>query len=65
MSRHRVVLAATAALVGCGALVCDEKNRTCRFHDVVLNAGDYISLDGAEGSVYSGSLRTRKVEAYL
>ncbi|MFZ5564825.1 MAG: PEP/pyruvate-binding domain-containing protein, partial [Thermodesulfobacteriota bacterium] len=68
LSSHAAVLAHSmgkTCVVGCGALVCDEKNRTCRFHDVVLNAGDYISLDGAEGSVYSGSLRTRKVEAYL
>jgi pyruvate,orthophosphate dikinase len=68
LSSHAAVLAHSlgkTCVVGCGALVCDEVKKTCRFHDVVLNAGDYISLDGAEGSVYSGFLKTRKVEAYL
>jgi len=68
LSSHAAVLAHSlgkTCVVGCGALVCDEEKKTCRFHDVVLNAGDYISLDGAEGSVYSGFLKTRKVEAYL
>lgn len=41
-------------VVGCANLVCDEKNKKGRFDDVLLKSGDFISIDGQEGSVYQG-----------
>ena len=43
-------------VVGCGDLICDEKEKRCSFKDVEIGAGDFISIDGQEGSVYSGQL---------
>jgi pyruvate,orthophosphate dikinase len=34
-------------------LVCNEKKKNCLFNRVSLTAGDYISIDGREGSVYN------------
>jgi pyruvate,orthophosphate dikinase len=47
-------------VVGCGPLVCSEKDKTARFHQVVVRSGDYISIDGQEGSVYQGKLKIRE-----
>ncbi len=41
-------------VVGCGNMICDEINRTIRFDRIKLKAGDHISIDGREGSVYQG-----------
>jgi len=43
-------------VVGCGNLVCNEKERNCRFDDNRLVSGDYISIDGQGGSVYQGQV---------
>jgi pyruvate,orthophosphate dikinase len=43
-------------LVGCGNLEVDLSKRRCRIGGQVLNEGDYLSLDGNEGCVYSGKL---------
>jgi len=45
-------------VVGCGNLSCDEKNKTCLFNEVQLKSGDTISMDGQEGSVYKGYIKT-------
>jgi len=44
------------SVVGCNDMVCDEKGKICIFGDVRLASGDRISIDGREGSVYSGTL---------
>jgi pyruvate,orthophosphate dikinase len=49
-------------VVGCGSLACDEKSRVCRFNRHLLSSGDYLSIDGQEGSVYFGQLPIRKGE---
>jgi pyruvate,orthophosphate dikinase len=49
-------------VAGCGNLVCDEKNRVCRFDQHVLGPGDFISIDGQEGSVFLGQVAIRKGE---
>ena len=43
-------------LVGCENLRIDLAARTLRLGDRVLNEGDVITLDGNEGSVYSGTV---------
>ena len=44
-------------VVGCGNLVCNEKERNCRFDETRLKSGDYISIDGQGGSVYQGQVK--------
>jgi len=43
-------------LVGCENLQVDAASRTVRFGDISLNEGDVITLDGNDGSIYSGEL---------
>jgi len=44
-------------VVGCGNLVCNETEKDCFFDKVPLKSGDFISLDGQEGSVYKGVMK--------
>jgi pyruvate,orthophosphate dikinase len=39
-----------------GDLICDEKERSCMLKDSRIKSGDFISIDGREGSVYLGQL---------
>jgi pyruvate,orthophosphate dikinase len=43
-------------IVGCNNLVCNERKKYCNFDDVKLVSGDFISMDGKQGSVYEGKL---------
>ncbi len=43
-------------VVGCRDLVCMEKEKKCILHHHVVNAGEFISIDGAEGSIYIGEM---------
>jgi len=45
-------------VVGCSNLSCDEKTKICLFKNVRLKSGDIISMDGQEGSVYLGKIKT-------
>ncbi len=47
-------------VVGCGNLICDEKEKKCRFNQVVLNSGEFISINGQEGSVYQGFIKVKE-----
>ncbi|MFO7713731.1 PEP/pyruvate-binding domain-containing protein [Desulfosarcina sp.] len=47
-------------VVGCGSLVCREKEKTAVFNRLTIQAGDYISIDGREGSVYQGEMKIRE-----
>ena len=38
-------------------MICDERDRVVRFAQHQLHSGDYISIDGREGSVYRGYLK--------
>ncbi len=49
-------------VVGCGTLICNEKDRTCSVGHVALAAGSWISIDGTEGSVYKGKMKVRRFE---
>ncbi|MFO8049223.1 MAG: PEP/pyruvate-binding domain-containing protein, partial [Desulfosudaceae bacterium] len=66
LSSHAAVLAHSlgkTCVVGCGNLICQETEKTCRFNNVQLISGDYISIDGSEGTVYQGALKTKRIEA--
>ena len=47
-------------VVGCRNLICSEKDKHCFFNSHRLAAGDYISIDGQEGSVYQGQLKVKE-----
>ena len=47
-------------VVGCGNLVCKEKEKTAVFNQVEIRSGDHISIDGREGSVYQGIMKIRE-----
>ncbi|MBW1887379.1 MAG: pyruvate, phosphate dikinase, partial [Deltaproteobacteria bacterium] len=49
-------------VVGCADLVCKEKESACAFNQKVLQSGDWISIDGLEGSVYAGQMKIREME---
>jgi pyruvate,orthophosphate dikinase len=46
-------------VVGCDNMLCDEIRRTIQFGELKLQAGDYISIDGREGSVYQGDIKVQ------
>ncbi|MBU4427095.1 MAG: pyruvate, phosphate dikinase, partial [Proteobacteria bacterium] len=50
-------------VVGCANMVCMERQRTCSFNKEFLKSGDWVSIDGLEGSVYPGQMKIRKVES--
>jgi pyruvate,orthophosphate dikinase len=60
LTSHAAVVAhrlGKTCVVGCGDLVCQEKEKRCVFNTLVLKSGDPISIDGQEGSVYRGMIR--------
>jgi pyruvate,orthophosphate dikinase len=57
LTSHAAVVAhrlGKICVVGCSKLECNEKEKSCVFDDTKLKSGDYISIDGQEGSVYKG-----------
>ncbi len=46
-------------IAGCRDLVCLEKDRIFVLKDKTIHAGEFISIDGSEGSVYYGKMKTR------
>ncbi|MEE8551708.1 MAG: PEP/pyruvate-binding domain-containing protein [Desulfobacterales bacterium] len=47
-------------VVGCGNLICNEKEKSCRINEILFRSGDHISIDGREGSVYQDLLRVKE-----
>lgn len=43
-------------VVGCAPMVCSEKDKRCQFNGRTLTTGDWISIDGQEGSVFCGQI---------
>ena len=63
LTSHAAVVAhrlGRTGVVGCGELICDEKKKTCRISDIVLSSGDYISINGQEGSLYQGLIKVQE-----
>jgi pyruvate,orthophosphate dikinase len=46
-------------VVGCSDLICNEPAKIVYFNETCLNSGDFISIDGHEGSVYQGLLKLK------
>jgi pyruvate,orthophosphate dikinase len=49
-------------VVGCANLVCWERQRACSLNQKSLKSGDWVSIDGLEGSVYSGQMKIKMME---
>lgn len=47
-------------VVGAFNLVCMEKESSATINEVSLKAGDWISIDGRSGSIYSGKVRIKE-----
>jgi pyruvate,orthophosphate dikinase len=47
-------------VVGCGDMIFDEQGHEVEFAGTLLQSGDYISIDGREGSVYQGKIDTKE-----
>ena len=63
VTSHAAVVAhrlGKTCVVGCGTLICNEKDRTVSFAQSRLASGDHISIDGREGSVYQGLLKIQE-----
>ncbi|MBW1713146.1 MAG: hypothetical protein JRJ59_08380 [Deltaproteobacteria bacterium] len=41
-------------IVGCAELICNEDEKTASLGRMLLKSGDWISIDGFEGSIYQG-----------
>ncbi len=50
------------AVVGCGAIVLNEKDSSFQAGSTVIREGDNISIDGATGEVLLGEIKTRPSE---
>jgi pyruvate,orthophosphate dikinase len=49
-------------VVGCTDLVCMEKDKKFILNQKTVNVGQFISIDGSEGSIYFGEMRLSKGE---
>jgi pyruvate,orthophosphate dikinase len=61
MTSHAAVVArgmGKCAVVGCKELRVDEAHRRCYVGDLTVEEGDWLTVDGATGTVYSGALNT-------
>ena len=65
MTSHAAVVArgmGKCCVRGAGAINVDYKNKTVEIDGVVLHEGDYISLNGSNGRVYQGEIKTQAAE---
>ena len=65
MTSHAAVVArgmGKCCVSGAGAIKVDYKAKTVEIDGIVLHEGDYISLNGSNGSVYQGAIRTQAAE---
>jgi pyruvate,orthophosphate dikinase len=64
LTSHAAVVAhrlGKVCVVGCGNMVCNEQKREVYFNQIRLRSGEYISIDGREGSVHRGHLKIKSV----
>ncbi len=63
LTSHAAVVAhrlGKVCVAGCENLICNEKDREIYFNRIRFRSGDYISIDGQEGSVFHGFLKVKK-----
>jgi pyruvate,orthophosphate dikinase len=60
LTSHAAVVAhrlGKTCVVGCGDLVYSEKDKISVLNKIVLKSGDFISIDGLDGSIHRGSTK--------
>ena len=60
LTSHAAVVAYNlnkTCIVGCENLVCNEHKKKCMLNNIKMLSGDYISINGQEGSVYRGKIK--------
>lgn len=65
MTSHAAVVArgmGKCCVAGAGEIRIDEVNKVMRVGDKVFAEGEYISLDGSQGIVYKGEIKTQTPE---
>ncbi len=65
MTSHAAVVArgmGKCCVSGWGEIKVEEHNKLFKIDDIVINEGDYISLDGNTGTVYEGIIETQNAE---
>ena len=63
LTSHAAVMAhrlGKTCVVGCANMFCDEIQGRCFISQVHLTSGDYLSIDGQQGSVYQGKLKVKE-----
>ncbi len=63
LTSHAAVVAhrlGKTCVVGCGDLICDERDKRCMFNQITVKTGDHISIDGHEGSVFRGLIKVKE-----
>ena len=61
MTSHAAVVArgmGKCCVAGCSAILVDEESKTMKVGDVVYKEGDFISINGGDGKVYEGIIKT-------
>ncbi len=65
MTSHAAVVArgmGKCCVAGCSDIKVNEDKKELRVKDLVIREGEYISLDGSTGSVYTGNITKHEVE---
>ncbi|MFL5507640.1 MAG: pyruvate, phosphate dikinase, partial [Gemmatimonadales bacterium] len=65
MTSHAAVVArgmGKCAVVGCKEMIVDHERRACSMNGVTIAEGDWLTLDGGTGKVFSGDLPTTPSE---
>ena len=65
MTSHAAVVArgmGKCCVSGAGAMEIDYKNKTVTVDNVTFKEGDYLSINGTTGEVYSGKVETKAAE---
>jgi pyruvate,orthophosphate dikinase len=63
MTSHAAVVArgmGKTAVVGAEEIVINPKEKTAKGNGITINEGDWLSIDGTEGKVYVGKVKTIK-----
>ncbi len=63
LTSHAAVVAhrlEKTGVVGCSNMVCKENDKIGTFDGVTVRSGDFISIDGQEGTVYEGRVATQR-----
>ncbi len=65
MTSHAAVVArgmGKCCVAGCGEIKVDEANKEIRVDGITVKEGEYLSLDGSQGTVYLGDVAKKGVE---